>query len=315
LHAFTFGQEGCDDITIAKKAAAVKGAVHHALYIDPRNWLYPRIAGVWKTDGMLNVLHMHGIEYCNHYKSNADIILNGFAGDLVFGGSYLKQRHYLDKIIDSEIAKDVMHAKLKIDIPTEWYLIDKIDPYFINNRVRRFTNTGLIYLSKLLETRQPFFSNKLIEMLYTLPDASRYKSRIYNKILLDHFPEYFMDIPYQKTGCPISYPKSLAEIITFKNRLVGKFKREVGEHGFKYKDLRNYTDYAAWIRQEPAKSFFEKVLSEKNAIYPKYINLSKVRNRLQEHMQNKTNHPDELCLVLTFEIWLQQVFEGQYRKG
>lgn len=314
LHTFTFGQDGCDDITIAQKVSDIKGATHHVLCLGADNWLYPRVAGVWKTDGMLNILHMHGIEFCSDYKAHTDIIVSGFAGDLVLGGSYLKQRQYLDKRIDPEIAQAIMQAKSKIDLPFD-YGINKIDPYFLNNRVRRFTNTGLIYLGKLLETRQPFFSNPLIERIYSLPDELRYKSRIYNRLLLSHFPKYFKDIPYQKTGIPISYSGTAAKLITFTNRVAKKLKREVMHMGFKTKDLSQYTDYAAWIRREPARSFFQTFLSNKNALYPEFIDRANILNCLQEHLQNNADHDNDLCLVLTFELWMQQVFEGRYRDG
>lgn len=315
VHAFTFGQEGCDDISIAARVSAIKEVTHHVLYLEPANWLYPRIAGVWKTDGLLNIMHMHGIEFCNHYKSNVDIILNGFAGDLVFGGSYLKQRNYLDKRINSDIAKDIMHANLSLAPFDDWYLIDKIDPYFLNNRVRRFTNMGLIYLEKLLETRLPFFSNNLIKTIYSLPDALRYKSLIYNKVLLKHFPAYFMDIPYQKTGLPISHSESTVRMLIFKNRIAGRLRREACRLGIKIKDQRHYTDYSAWIRQEPARSFLKKILSDKNALYQVYIDGDNVLIRLKEHLQYNRDHHNELCLALTFEIWLQQVFNGRYRES
>lgn len=32
-------------------------------------------------------------------------------------------------------------------------------------------------------------------------------------------------------------------------------------------------------------------------------------------MEEKENYHNELCLALTFELWLQQVFEGEYRNG
>lgn len=313
LHAFTFGQEGCDDVTIAAKAAAIKKAAHHVLHLEAGNWLPPRIPGVWKTDGMLNILHMHGIEFGDIYKSRVDYIIHGFSGDLVLGGSYLKKPMYLDKRINPGIARDIMHTQLEPDIPSGSYEIEKIDFYFLNNRVRRFTNTGLIYLGKWTETRQPFFSNALIEKLYSLPDSLRYKSRIYNRLLLSCFPEYFADIPYQKTGLPISAAETAIRVHALKNRFLGKIKKHAQSIGFQTKDLRHFTDYAAWIRQEPAKSFLERVLSGKDALYPDFVDRSGILKRLQEHMQKKVYREHELCLALTFEIWLQQIFEGKYR--
>jgi len=313
LHTFTFGLDGCDDMVIAKKAAAIKGAVHHDLHINSNNWLTQRIGGVWKTDGLQNLMHMHGVEFSHDYRSHIDINLNGFAGDLVLGVSYLTRNHF-DRKIDSNAVTRMMKSKSRIHNFADWYLIDKTDPYFINNRVRRFTNNGLIHMSKSIEQRMPFFSNRLIEYVYSLPDILRYKSRIYRKLLLSEFPEYFISIPWQKTGCPITYPYALVRVINYRNLWLERLKRKTGRISIKYTDLHNYTDYAKWLRQEPAKSFFKSVLFSKSAIYPEYIDQRIVRNQMKDHLEEKSNYHEELCLVLTFELWLQQVFEGLYRQ-
>ncbi len=312
LHTFTFGQEGCDDIRIASGASKTKGATHHILIVNSDNWLMPRINGVWKSDASLSLLHMHGIEFYDEYKSYTDFNLNGFAGDLVLGGSYLRKFN-LDEKINSSIVKDVTHSEMVISNFNNWYMINKTDPYFINNRVRRFTNCGLILIAKLIEIRMAFWGNKLIDFVYSIPDVFRYNSCIYNKMLLSTFPKYYNDIPWQKTGYPIGYPKRLEQLLEFKNRVLGKLKRESQRFGFRYQDLRSYTDYPVWIRQEPAKSFFENMLLSKNVLYPEYIDRNKVHRYVRDHMERKANYHNELCLALTFELWLQQVFEGKYR--
>jgi hypothetical protein len=79
-------------------------------------------------------------------------------------------------------------------------------------------------------------------------------------------------------------------------------------------DLRNYTDYAKWIRQEPARSFFEKILFNKEAIYPEYIDRKTVQRKFLDHMYRRKDYQNDLCLAFTFEIWLQQIYFGRYRK-
>ena len=132
-------------------------------------------------------------------------------------------------------------------------------------------------------------------------------------MLLNAFPEYFRKIPWQKTGYPIGYSDQLVKVAKFKNRIINKLKREAKRFGFSYTDLHNYTDYPNWLRQESARSFFEKVLLSKNAIYPVYVDRDAIQKYLNNHMQDKGNYHNELCTALTFEIWLQQVFEGKYR--
>jgi len=312
LHTFTFGQKGCDDIRIAQKVSEIKGAIHHFYYISSKNWFKKRAENVWRVDGNLNLLHMHAAESILYMKKHFDINLNGFAGDLVLGGSYLKSNN-LDTKINSKIVNEKTNCKKEISNFKDWYLIDKTDPYFINNRVRRFTNSGTILVAQLIEQRKPFFDNNVIDFVYSLPDSLRYESHIYNKMLLSTFPEYYGNVPWQNTGVQISCPNRFVKLLSFKNRVVRKLKRESWRFGFNFKDLRSFTNYSAWIRQEPAKSFFEKVLLSKNAIYPEYIDKKKIEKHIKEHMQKKSDYHNELCLALTFEIWLQQVFEGRFR--
>ncbi len=312
LHTFTFGQEGCDDIKIARKVSKIKGAQYHALELNSNNWLMPRTNGVWKSDGLLNLLHMHGIEFYDEYKSCTDFNLDGFAGDLVLGGSYLRKCS-LDKKIHSSMVKNVTHSQMAISNFNTWYMIDKTDPYFINNRVRRFTNSGLLSITKLIEVRIPFWDNKLIDFVYTIPDLLRYNSYIYNKMLLSTFSQYYYNIPWQKTGYPISYSELRGRIVRLKKRVNNKVRRESQRFGFKYTDLKSFTDYPEWIRAQPARAFFEKLLLSKKALYPQFIDERRILHYLTDHMKRQKNYHNELCLVLTFELWLQQVFEGKYR--
>lgn len=281
LHIFTFGQESCNDIRIATKVSKIKGAEHHILKLNSDNWLIQRIGGIWKSDGLFNLLHIHNIKFYNEYKSYIDFNLNGFLGDAILGGSYISDYESIE--------------------------------YKVRNRGRRFINQALAMGESWLIHRRPFFDKDLTNLIFSIPESLRQNSYIYNKTLLGTFPKYYNDIPWQTTGYPISYPKRLMKLLEFKNRVVNKLKRESQRFGFNFKDLRSYTDYPAWIRQEPAKSFFENLLLNKNALYPKYIDGNKVHRYVRDHRERKANYHNELCLALTFELWLQQVFEGKYR--
>lgn len=283
LHTFTFGQEGCEDIKIASKVSRLKGATHHILEINSSNWLVPRISSIWKSDASFSMLHMHGIEFCDEYKSYVDFILDGIWGDVI-GGLYIK------------IAPN------------------KSEEYTAQNRGRRFINQALILVESWLINRRPFTDNKLIDFAFSLPQNMRRNSYIYNKMLLSIFPEYYNNIPWQKTGCPINHQKIVEQLVNFKYRIVNKLKRESQRFGFNFKDLSIYTDYPSWIRQEPATSFFEKVLLSKDALYPEHIDRNKVHAYFKNHIERKANCHNELCLALTFELWLQQLFHGKFRK-
>ena len=51
-----------------------------------------RIDKIWHSDGLFNIMDMHGMEFNNLYKKYMDINLNGFCGDAILGGSYIKKQ-------------------------------------------------------------------------------------------------------------------------------------------------------------------------------------------------------------------------------
>lgn len=313
LHALTFGKKNCDDIIIAKKISTIKGAYHHVLDLNSRDWIDHRINGIWRSDGSISLLHMHGSKFCDKYNSYMDFSLNGFAGDLVCGGSYLNPNSFETKITHDIVRNKTNCRKDSFEF-NNWYRINKTDPYFVNNRVRRFTNSGLIILSKNIENRIPFFDNNIVEFIYSIPDKHRYNSNIYNKMLMRTFPDYFKTIPWQATGCPISYSKQRVKIVNLKNRIIKQLKRLAYPFNHKERNIKNYTDYPTWLREDSARSFLRELLNSKNAIYPEYIDPKKILGYLQDHMNANTDRHNELCQALTFEIWLQQIFNNRFRE-
>lgn len=311
LNVLTFGKKGSDDIRIAESVAKVKGAAHHVFEITKDNWLTPRLNGVWWTDGGLNLMHMHGIEAIGLIRSLFSINLSGFAGDLILGGSYLSDKRYLDSM-NCEIIAEAMRCSPAYIEKFDYYLnLSKSDYFFLQNRVRRFTIGGTKLLLTEIEQRMPFLDNKLIEFAYSLPDLLRFRGYIYKKTLLKAFPSYYEKIPWQKTGVPISWPLSITNIISLAKRVNRKIIKELNRLGISIDDAYSYDDYPNWLRKEPALSFCDSVLNNPSAIYPEYISRHHVLETYKRHLAGK-NHSEAIGRYLTFEVWLQQVYEGRY---
>lgn len=284
LHIFTFGKIGCDDIRIAKVVSKIKGGQHHVFLLDSDTWITPRIDGIWKTDGMFNLFHMHEVSFNPQYKNSIDVSINGFLGGAILGGFYL-----------------------------DGYP-DKSEEYTTRNRGRRFINQGQLLAEKWIIIRRPFFSNDLIELSFSIPKNLKRNSYIYNKMLLCNFPKYYKHIPWQNTGCPIGWPELTVKAIRFSRRVKNKVLKETNGFGFGFTNSKPYHDYSTWVRDEPARSFFIEQLDNSDSLYQTYISRRKVKDDLKDHLGGK-NKVDVLCRYLTFEIWLQQVFNGRYRDG
>ncbi|MHA1987707.1 MAG: asparagine synthase-related protein [Promethearchaeota archaeon] len=346
---FTFGKKGCDDIKIASKVTSIKNNPHYVFELNEKNWMNERFHSVWKTDGMISLLHLHNPESYEYLRELFDININGFIGDLSMGGSWIDD---LEKKINKSAASKKFGNHIEYtDLNNSFYNISHQDPYFIDTRVRRFTNVGLIRYSFNIETRRPFIDNDLIEFLYSLPDKYRYKSKLFKKTLLYYYPEYFENIPWQKTGYPISKEMTLPRrlILTIK-KLLDKFPI--------IKTKRNFTNYSSWLRNPSIVKLTKKILDPKHAIYSNYLNINFIDKYIEPHNDLKANsinigfnflrfliysikeyvrkrfhtsntpfmtilnnialkyshdYAEEICRALTMEIWFQQVFNKKYR--
>lgn len=274
LHTFTIGTPKCDDVRIARIASLKKNAVHHFHEITSNNWFDLRAEGVWWSDGGLNIMHMHCLQGIKEQTKIMKINMNGFLGDAVLGGSYIEKP---GGVINT-----------------------------IFNRGRRFVLLGNILFDIFGHTRLPFFNNALIEFCLSIPENLRLNSYIYNKMLIHMFPEYFMKIPWQKTGIPISQRDHVTNISKFLWLSRNYVYRNISRFGIPVLSPLTYVDYDTWIRDDPAKKMIGKILFGKNAIYPDYINKRDVQNEFNRHMRGE-NLGEILCGRLTFEIWLKQI--------
>jgi len=87
-YSYTFGIPNCDDIKIVKSCISRTKWKHIEFDLTSANWFESRKKKVWYTDGMMNMMHMHGSEFLNEVSDNVDIILNGYSGDVVLGGGW-----------------------------------------------------------------------------------------------------------------------------------------------------------------------------------------------------------------------------------
>jgi asparagine synthase (glutamine-hydrolysing) len=311
----TFGRHGCLDERIARRVARSKGVGHEFLEISDDNWLGPRLHGVWLTDGQLNLMDMHGIEFLGTIRGWYDINLSGFLGDAVLGGSYmLKPEHAADAFGQNSVA-EMMHCDPALLESVDQYArLAKNDFYMVQNRGRRFIAAGLKQSLATFEQRTPFFDNELIDFAYSLPDALRYRSHIYNRMLLQTFPGLYHHIPWQATGVPIDWPDWGVGVAKKLRHYHKKAIWNARRLGLLIQDPESYTDYPRWLRSEPARSFIQQILCGSKALYAEYLPQKPVRALWEAHLSGK-DHSTMICRYATFELWLQQVYMGRYRGG
>ncbi len=294
---FTFGHPNSADVRIAARAAAVKNAPHEVLSRHDQNWLLPRILGVWWTDGALDLLHMHGIEHLKRQKAICDICLNGAGGDGLAGAGHLFHPRdlsaYLKNKLQIKADRGVIHR-----LETAFHKAGSAHAFYVDWRVRGFTIHGpRLGLFHGLEYRLPFLDNRVQEFLYAIPLQYKANNRLYKRMLLQTFPNYFKNIPWQATGVPISYPSWAVKIL----RRVARLTAVAVVRGLRSRP-HAFDDYANWLRQPPGKNLGDHLLDDAHDIADHWC----------RHLAGE-DHTAILGRHLTFELYLRQLFDGKYR--
>jgi len=340
IHAVTFGKKNCDDYKIAKKVSDILGIKHYFVEITGENWISGIEKTVYISDGLLNVIHQHSWSAIDAMKTFFDINLNGFAGDLVIGGSYLEKEFLNIENIDKHFEKVFFTMNsdgISINDENEFYdthMINKMrkssyyslakeikheinncrdsDYFFLNNRVRRFTLMGTVCSQTKLENRKPFFDNEFIDFVYSLPNELRYRHYIYNKMLLKYFSKVYESIPWQKTGLPIGTNKIYETLYTYfrkgKNK-INKLLQLIGGP-LTFMDNINFADYNRLIRDDEIKQYITNIILSPRALDRGYFNQGFIKQIVDSHMQRKKNNAQIIGLLLTFEIFNRIFIDG-----
>lgn len=308
--SYTFGIPGCDDITIAEKVISRSHDwKHDVFYFSSNNWYEPRIQKVWDTDGMQDMMHMHGSEFFPQISKDMNIMLNGYAGDAILGGSFLPKLKYNERITATNAKPFYGRFAHLTDLNDNFYDIDHIEPHLYMNRVRRFTLYGSISALSWIEQRKPFFDNKLVELIFSLPDEYRAENKLYSAMLQKFFPKYFKDIPWQRTMKPAgkigkaSIPgRALRKGVSMIKPLL------------RMQSHRSYTNYPAWIKDEEIADKLSKLFDTNTALYPMLTKDNFMELWLEPHLNGKLiNNSNQILRAATIEIYLQHVFNNSYK--
>ena len=305
-YAYTFGIPDCDDIKIASQVVSlVNHWTHQVFYFNNENWFAPRIEKVWNTDGMQDLMHMHGSEFLTDISKKTHINLNGYAGDAILGGSLLPSLP-LDSRATEDNTKSFYKSFSKLaNINSDFYDIQHIEPNIYMNRVRRFTTYGSINALPWVEQRKPFLDNQIMELVFSLPDNYRTNNKLYATMLKKYFPKYFLDIPWQQTGKAVDETKRPNIPI----RVINKAKREALSF-LGIKSNQNYTDYPVWIKDQDVSKQLLDLLDPKNAEYTRLTDEDLSARWLRPHLDSKkVNNANQILRAATIEIYLKRVFK------
>ena len=302
-YAYTFGVEECDDIQIAKQVIKNSNWIHEEFYFTDKNWFDSRIDKIWNTDGMLDMMHMHGSEFLDDISKKVSINLHGYSGDAILGGVFLNQIPLNERANKENIQSIFKQFSDLVSFNDDFYDINCVEPILQMNRVRRFTAMGTVNSLIKVDQRKPFFDNQLIELIFSLPDEYRVNNRLYSAMLHKFFPLYFNSIPWQKTGKPAGI---LKEPSLYK-RIINKFYRVITSL-FNIETNKDFTNYSLWVRSEKVAIKLKELLSRRNSIYKNLSNKDYYNDYLSPHLKNKAlNKSSKILKIATIEIYLRRL--------
>lgn len=300
--AFTFGIPESLEVQTAAQVAEIKQVNHTVLPLTHDNWLTPRLEAIWWTDGALNLMHMHGVEHLNVVSESIDTCWNGAGGDGLAGGGHLFEPHKLDEYLRQTLHLNLEASSLSHQCLTVAFQNAKTaHAFYVDWRMRGFTIHGpRLGLFKGIDYVLPFLDNKLQAFLFSLPLNVRTKNKLYHKMLLKAFPSYFNQIPWAKTGKPISASK----LSIRSKKLWQKLKKQ--------KAPSNFTDYPSWYRVPSNVKWIESMMLGSNTRIKGFATPEKFENIWEEHIKGG-DHTEKIGRYLTMEMYSRQVFDPAFR--
>ncbi|MDD1827107.1 asparagine synthase-related protein [Photobacterium sp. ZSDE20] len=304
IKCFTFGDELSPDVKFAGMVCAVKNNEHEVIPIDKDNWFAGRVERIYRTAGMKNIMHMHGLSALESISQHSRTILNGYLGDLTLGGSYLKTNYKGNVVgLDSLIKYKYRSNSEGVNDNYDYFYCDSSDPCFIFNRGSRFTALGIKLVDDEIFGVKPFVFYDVLEYVYSLPDELRVNGKLYHHMLLKYYPEYFEEIPWQSTGKPISY--SNESIFKFSYQSFMRIVKDIIRDSFLFgislklynliKGNSSFVDYEKLTNNEEFMKFESEI--KKSSYYNRIINNSKL----------KTENMESYLMLLTVVSYLESI--------
>ncbi len=169
------------------------------------------------------------------------------------------------------------------------------------NRGSNFINMAISAdVSKSYMSCRPFFDNKVIEFIASLPNEYLQGYKLYTHLALKHYPKFFKNIGRNSLK-PLYYKKDLCYLI---NKVKFKINKKLQKKGIIPKVVESYTDYEKWIEQEPTKSEIAKYLSSKDAFYKNYTD-DFLHLYLSKNQQD--SYADKILKLCSAEIYFEKI--------
>jgi asparagine synthase (glutamine-hydrolysing) len=345
IFAFTIGMKQGFDRKIAQNVCDKLRIPHHFFQLKAENLYKTAKKVVSLTDGMWIFHHSYGqYPLYRELKKHFDVVLMGTAGEL-FHGSYLppdilnldsdekltkmlyqttntlipydKQHKFFSRSYQNIVPCSYTDLQEEIVKAGDVSTANKWNYFFMQNRVRRFINLGIVHIRSFFECRLPFFDYDLMDYFITVPPHLRANNYVLQKIFSNHYPE-LGSIPLGRLGfynIPLArhlvHSQLEVKIGLYLSGAWKKFSRtlqSISSAKLKFIDPHPIADIDYWYRTE-LRDFIENILLDSETLARPYFDHEYVMGLIRAHMTGKKNLADILGALVTFELWHRMFFD------
>jgi asparagine synthase (glutamine-hydrolysing) len=338
LTACTFGQDNCDEIKCARKAAKkAKVKEHIILDVKPEDVVRNAEKDVRMTDGRLLLALSFVHPTYDRFKDRVDVMLDGYALDLTLGGFHLtkdkmecRSKKELREILrskwsntSSELA-DLLNPEFYQRVKDSWPATfekefeDTVSEHpgniaheFSMNTHVAWMHIGDVPPRTYLEISHPTSDPEFVDVWRRVPPELRINHYLYRKFLMKLSPE-LARVPYQHSMFKASAPLFLWKL-GFKyymgKQLIAKKLFLISKGKILLKDKHGYVNFEEWFHtNDEWRNFFREILLANDDGLDKILNRKYVETLLEKQLKGEGNFSRRLMDIATFKIFYRQNF-------
>jgi len=338
VQTFTWGKPGCYDRQFAKDVAVTFGTDHHDCEYEYQQFADRFDEGSRIAEGLVNYFDCHMLAHLHRLDGAADLILNGYAGDVILGGSFLRTQWLQPLSLDETVKaifnwRNVLYREHELTnalpgfemIPAELRpsnqfkalmaplsglpTPDLVDRFILENRQRRVTAMGTVLMRTAVESSACFFDYDLLDLESKVPASLRFEHRIYKEVMRSTFPKT-LEIRWQRTLLPAGFP----EWVSTPSKAFLKACRMMEERADwpRMASRQSPVDFAQWLRG-PLKDWMESVIHDENGAAGELLSRDSLANLWQNHLDgaDRTRYLGAVASLIGFGRAFQRARRGE----
>lgn len=325
LLSVTFGQEDNNEVQFAKCIAKYLNVDYEFFEIRP-NIVEYALQHLWITEGG----SPHTVSYTHSLTQNfiGKLIVDGYLGDAIFGGSYIdkfgldpnytseeilyKLNPYADYIfsaLNESIGKTLRENMLElISNELNYYSTNiqslQYEYFMLFNRGRRHINTGSLAIQEYTPTIKPFFHKEFADYCLNLDVSERYQRKFYSTYILK-YREHLLNCNFTS-----NYYYSRKESSSI-SRTINKYKLKslrLLELMLKRSFLKekSYVPIDTWLRKDSTyKQWVQNVLFDKRTLERGFFSKDGLQAIFSTHDGYRKNFGTIISFLVDFELILR----------